>query len=186
MSVPISARITYALAVLIPGISFNWASSNGVFVSIGRASAAIVVDLGGQQSRTRPIRAEANVSGRHLGAAAAIDYRLAGGGGQHVDRTGLCEGGEEPVELLVVVCFGDEVEGVFVVSCSLSLDGHAVLRGAGRREVVEQHRAHGGISGGAAFGCMPMDRNEEGHAGTPFDWEPVCRWLEPHDGGSAA
>ncbi len=74
--------------------------------------------------------------------------------------------------MLLVFCFGDEVEGVLVVGHSLSLDGHAVLSGAGRGEVVEQHLTHGGITGRAAFRCMLVDRNEEGHDGTSFDRRP--------------
>jgi hypothetical protein len=38
--------------------------------------------------------------------------------------------------------------------------------------MVEQHRAYGGITGGAALWCVLVDRNEKGRGGTPFGQAP--------------
>ena len=63
-------------------------------------------------------------------------------------------------------------ETLAAVRHSFGLDGNAVLCGVGGGEMVEQHRPHGGITGGAALWCMLVDRDEESHGGTPFDQAP--------------
>jgi hypothetical protein len=101
--------------------------------------------------------------GWHLCAAAAVDDCLAGGGEQYLDRAGLCEWGQVAPELCLIACLGNEVESVLVVGDCLGLQSDPVLAGGGWREVAEQGRAHGWITGGAVLRRVLVDRDEECH-----------------------